>query len=181
MIFADVVALNETHWWQIAAGIIAIPAAIVGLVFTFYSIKKLRLEIARLEGKSAEKLGIASKATLSNAQFKELILRNELKSLQDRQFGLLQWGLITLIATEIALFFIRQQAQHALIAIGSLPPNLPLPFSRYLLGTALLFCLAFIFSYLLRAVSHRHSHYMEQLNAEAGLPTLPLALDGADY
>lgn len=169
MILADISAANETHWWQIVAGILAIPAAIVGLVFTFYSTKKLRLEIVKLERESAKSSGSRGKAVMSDAQFKEFILRNELKSLQDRQFGLLQWGIITLVASEIALSFIRQQAKQALIASGALTVNSPYPSSRYLQGTAFLFCLALIFTYFLRAISHSYGHYRSQLYAHAGI------------
>src|ERR1700726_4554496 len=44
-------------WWQIATGILAIPAAILGLVYSYFQIQKTRLETRKiaLEVRQTEK------------------------------------------------------------------------------------------------------------------------------
>jgi hypothetical protein len=45
MLLVDV---STVPWWQVVAGIIAIPAGVVGLYFLFLQIKKTRLESKKL-------------------------------------------------------------------------------------------------------------------------------------
>lgn len=46
---------KPVFWWEIAAGIIAIPAGILGLYYTFHLAQKVRLETRKLERELAEK------------------------------------------------------------------------------------------------------------------------------
>jgi len=43
------------EWWQVGAGIIALPAGILGLLFSYYQIQKTRLESRKLELELQEK------------------------------------------------------------------------------------------------------------------------------
>jgi hypothetical protein len=36
-------------WWQVAAGVIGIPASLIGLISSFYLIQKTRLEVRKIE------------------------------------------------------------------------------------------------------------------------------------
>jgi hypothetical protein len=60
---ADIVALQvpsgagETPWWQVVTGIIAIPAGLLGLLYTYRSSQKTRLESRKLQLEILEKEG----------------------------------------------------------------------------------------------------------------------------
>jgi hypothetical protein len=44
-----------THWWEVATGILAIPAAIIGLKYSYHLTQKTRLEITKTELEIEEK------------------------------------------------------------------------------------------------------------------------------
>lgn len=46
---------KQAHWWEIATGILAIPAAVVGLVYSYVLVKKTRLEVRKTELEIREK------------------------------------------------------------------------------------------------------------------------------
>lgn len=56
-VFAQVTdqAAGKDAWWQVAAGILAIPTAVLGLVYTFHLMKKSRLESRKIELEIEEK------------------------------------------------------------------------------------------------------------------------------
>jgi hypothetical protein len=47
------------QWWEIAAGILAIPAAVIGLLYTYRLTQKTRLETRKLQLEILEKEGTA--------------------------------------------------------------------------------------------------------------------------
>ena len=49
------VASPPPQWWQVWQGILAIPAVVVGLVYSWLLIQKCRLEISKLKTEIAEK------------------------------------------------------------------------------------------------------------------------------
>jgi hypothetical protein len=46
---APATASNPPHWWEIGAGILAIPTAILGLVYSYALIRKTNLEVRKTE------------------------------------------------------------------------------------------------------------------------------------
>jgi hypothetical protein len=46
---------TQPHWWQVTTGILAIPAAIIGLVYSYILVKKTRLETVKMELEIREK------------------------------------------------------------------------------------------------------------------------------
>lgn len=64
----------QPHWWQIATGILAIPAAIIGLVYSYALVKKTRLEAVKIELEIREKQSQISNLTSEahSAGFAEL-------------------------------------------------------------------------------------------------------------
>lgn len=51
---------KPVHWWEIVAGIIAIPAGLLGLYYTYYLAQKVRLETKKLENDLANNERIES-------------------------------------------------------------------------------------------------------------------------
>lgn len=54
---------KETRWWEVTTGIIAIPAAIVGLIYSVVLIKKTRVEVKKTELEIREKETALGKVT----------------------------------------------------------------------------------------------------------------------
>jgi hypothetical protein len=54
-LIADATIQQAPSWWQVVAGILAIPTAAIGLVYTWFLIKKTRLESAKIAQELAEK------------------------------------------------------------------------------------------------------------------------------
>jgi H+/gluconate symporter-like permease len=46
---------QAVQWWQVVSGIIAIPVALLGLIYTYYLIKKTNLESKKIQLEIAEK------------------------------------------------------------------------------------------------------------------------------
>jgi len=46
---------KEVHWWEVTTGIIAIPAGVIGLAYSFLLVKKTRLESKKTELEILEK------------------------------------------------------------------------------------------------------------------------------
>jgi hypothetical protein len=42
-------AVKPLDWWQVVTGILAVPAAILGLFYSFFQVQKTRLETHKLE------------------------------------------------------------------------------------------------------------------------------------
>ncbi len=53
--FLDDAVPKAPHWWEIVTGILAIPAAIIGLRYTYQLTQKTRLEITKTELEIEEK------------------------------------------------------------------------------------------------------------------------------
>ncbi len=62
-ILAEAAPTTPPQWWQVAAGIIAIPAGVIGLVYSWFLVQKTRLETAKLAAEIAEKVKAAQTAT----------------------------------------------------------------------------------------------------------------------
>jgi hypothetical protein len=59
---------TQPEWWQVATGIIAIPAGLIGLVYSWFLVQKTRLETAKLAVEIAEKTKAAQVATVTSPQ-----------------------------------------------------------------------------------------------------------------
>jgi hypothetical protein len=68
---------SDPQWWTVAAGIIAIPAAILGIFYTFSLMKKTRLETRKfeLEVKEKEASLTAAVESSSSAELTKLVAR----------------------------------------------------------------------------------------------------------
>lgn len=120
---------------------------------------------------------------------KEEVLRDEIRSLRDLLFRIIQWGVSVLVAVQTALFFVRKEVVKSLIDREVSPTVTTkeafehlvqahqlsnggyLPWQRYLLGTGFLFAVALIFSALTIYGSKQYRHYRQQLiaNLESGV------------
>ena len=54
---------KRPEWWQIITGVIGIPAALIGLVLTYATLKKTKLESRKIELEIREKQGIIANTT----------------------------------------------------------------------------------------------------------------------
>src|SRR5436309_9204500 len=57
MIIADAASTSPLQWWQIATGVLAIPTAVVGLVYTVVQIQKARAEIRKTHAETTKLTG----------------------------------------------------------------------------------------------------------------------------
>lgn len=114
---------------------------------------------------------------------KEEIIREEIRSLRDLLFRMIQWGVSVLVAVQTALFFVRKeivkglierelspggttkQAIDALVQSGQLDLGGYIPMHRYVIGTSFLFAVALIFSVLTVYGSNQYRHYRQLLDA----------------
>jgi hypothetical protein len=84
-------------WWQVVTGILAIPAALLGLFYSYFLIRKTRLEARKLELDIREK---ERDLQLDRLRPKEVSLQGR----NERLVGLSLMLAITVITTYIALF-----------------------------------------------------------------------------
>jgi hypothetical protein len=96
---------------------------------------------------------------------REKILWEELRSLRDVSFRLLQWGVTVLASLQTAIFFLRKEVRDTMVASKELESHLPLPFARYLMGTLVLSVVAVICCYLVALTGIRYRKMRDQLVA----------------
>jgi hypothetical protein len=76
---------------------------------------------------------------------------------------ILQWGIAVMIAAGSIIFYARQAIKADLMTANVLKAGQPLPVHIYLVGTAFLCLLAFIFTVLSGLASRRYRSYFDQL------------------
>ena len=90
-------------WWQIITGILAIPAAIIGLVYTYRLSKKTRLESRKLELEIIEKESQSQKSKSTTTKKKNALGSSQIIAARIQDFvirfiifylTLVGWGLI---------------------------------------------------------------------------------------
>ena len=158
--------LTNLPWWQSIAGIVAIPAALVGIVYTIVLIRKTLLETRKLESDLLVER-TPGRIVITGKFVKEMIIRQELQALRDLGIRVFLWGTTSLVALEIAIYFMRQNAQRSMVASGLLDIGQPLPLARHLVGTCLLLVVATIFGAFLSSIMQSHRHYKFLLLASA--------------
>jgi hypothetical protein len=94
-----------------------------------------------------------------NAENAEKNIWDQIRSLTMVQVRLCQWGVTTLVGLETAIVFIRKDY----IDMLKLPSGTPLLPRQQLVGTFVLFVVAFMFFMMSRWISHRLLYYMEAL------------------
>jgi hypothetical protein len=124
---------------------------------------------------------------------KEEIIREEIRSLRELMFKLVEWGVSILVGLQAALFFVRKeivksllerelspgmsskQAVESLVQSHKLAEGGRLPWDRYLFGTVLLFAVACIFTALTLYLSSHYRFYRRELtnNLESGVKPPP--------
>ena len=79
-------------------------------------------------------------------EFKEKILREELRVLRDSMLRTMQWAVTILASLQTAIFFVRKSVFQRYVAINHLPNNSAsgLPISMHLIGTVFLLMIALI-------------------------------------
>lgn len=97
----------------------------------------------------------------------EAILREEIRALRELWMRILQWGVTVLIAAGSVVFYARRAIKEDLTAVNKLNAGEPLPLKLYLIGTAFLILLAYVFSVLSGLVSRRYRSYFDQLIRKA--------------
>jgi hypothetical protein len=93
----------------------------------------------------------------------EQILREEIRSLRDLTFKMIQWGVAILTACLTILFYGRRAFRDDFIAAGILQQGQQLPLEYYWIGTAFLFMVAVIFSFVTYLAQSRTAFYRRQL------------------
>ena len=94
---------------------------------------------------------------------KERILREEIRALHVAGMRVVQWGVTVLISLQTALFFVRRDVTNEYVGRGLLHAGEPLPWHRYIIGSAFLFILAMIFARMSQRTSERLYNYKKQL------------------
>ena len=90
---------GQEAWYKVATGVIAIPAAVIGLIVSINLIKKTNLESRKLELEIREKQGALDAGTQETGQ----ALRYGLSSMAENQRGLIL--LIRFILLDLAIRF----------------------------------------------------------------------------
>jgi hypothetical protein len=65
--FQDAAASKSAHWWEIITGVLAIPAAIIGLKYSYHLTEKTRLEITKTELEIEEKRRLLGQPAVSTS------------------------------------------------------------------------------------------------------------------
>lgn len=104
---------------------------------------------------------IADEAVGSDSLNAEKLLREEIRSIRELWMRILQWG-ITVI-TGPSTIYARRSVKDDLVASAVLKIGEPLPLKVYLIGTAFLFLLAYIFYKLADTAANRYRVYVGQL------------------
>lgn len=98
--------------------------------------------------------------TKVNAENAEKNLWEQIRSLTQLQLRICQWGVTTLVALQAALTFLRRE----LVEMLKLTPGQPLPASRHLIGTFVIFIVAAVFSWMSVFVSERARYYIKAMD-----------------
>src|SRR5262245_53356504 len=65
---AEAAPATPPQWWQVATGILAIPAAMIGLIYSWFLVQKTRLETKKLASEIATQAKKASAAPVSGQE-----------------------------------------------------------------------------------------------------------------
>jgi hypothetical protein len=95
----------------------------------------------------------------------EQILREEVRSIRDLTFRMIQWGVAVLTATLTILFYGRRAFRDDFVASHVLKEGQQLPLEYYLIGTVFLAMIAGIFSFLTYLAQSRTAFYRRQIPA----------------
>lgn len=93
----------------------------------------------------------------------EQILREEIRSVRDLTFKMIQWGVAVLTACLTILFYGRRAFRDDFVAAGVLKEGQQLALEYYWIGTAFLMMVAVIFSFLTYLAQSRTAFYRRQL------------------
>jgi len=102
----------------------------------------------------------------TKAARREEILWEELRSIRDLLFRILQWGVTVLASLQTALFFLRKEIKDSMVGSNQLKMGEPLPLERYLVGTIILCVVSVICCYLVYRVSCYYRNARKQLIKE---------------
>lgn len=94
---------------------------------------------------------------------REVVLREEIRSLREMWTRVLQWGITVMTGAGSIVFYARRAIKEDLVLAGVLKVAQPLPMPVHLVGTAFLFMLALIFSLITITISWRFLRYFNQL------------------
>jgi hypothetical protein len=86
-------AAKEPKWWEVVTGIIAIPAAIIGVVYSILLIKKTRVEVRKMELEIHEKEISLEKVANAESHFAQALI-NPLIGAKSVQLLLLRFVLL---------------------------------------------------------------------------------------
>lgn len=103
---------------------------------------------------------------------KEQILRDEIRALRETGLKLIQWGVTVQITLLTAFYYVRKDIHERLVELHKIPDNLLfLPWSRYLVGTFILFFIGLVFGVLTFMFTNRYKNYRSQLaeNLQSGI------------
>jgi hypothetical protein len=119
---SDPDTVEALPWWQVVTGILAIPAALIGLVYTYRLSQKTRLEARKLQLEILEKEGKTRKADQKIPEYKEIIKSPQAVAASVQDFVIrfiilylanLGWGLIASFITPLvgalSAYWIMQQ------------------------------------------------------------------------
>jgi|SRR5450631_3358170 hypothetical protein len=101
----------------------------------------------------------------------EQILREEIRSIREMYFRMIQWGVTVLTAGLTIVFYGRRAFRDDFVDAGALKVGQQLPFKYYIVGTIFLAMIAFIFSVLTITAIKRLASYRRQLN-QLSAPTI---------
>jgi hypothetical protein len=94
---------------------------------------------------------------------KEDWLRQELRGCRGLLVSLVQWGIAVLAALEVFLYYMRQDMTVHLRDLGRLHTDALLPMPQWLIGTLLLWLIAYIFARYADRIGEHYRQYRLQL------------------
>jgi hypothetical protein len=100
---------------------------------------------------------------LERIKTKERWLRDEIRASRQIILGVMKWGVTVLTATGALLYYIRRDVANRMFTMHTLPQYGTVPPARWLVGTAFLAMIAFIYCIMTRYVVKRHVGYRSQL------------------
>jgi hypothetical protein len=120
------------------------------------------------------------KNTDENRIEREKMIREELHHFREVSLRVSQWGVTVLASIETVLFFQRKDIYDRLILSGAITRGQPLPFSRYVVGTAFLVLVALAFTIITLTAGKRYRFYASLLSDDAKtfLPLPPITNTG---
>jgi len=90
------------HWWEIVGGIVAIPVALIGVVYSYVLIRKTRLESRKMELEICEKEQAIAKVIGERSEEVQRLIRPLIES-KNVQFLLLRFVIMFLLVEGWAL------------------------------------------------------------------------------